>query len=73
MVHAAMIATQHDLRMKAYYEMLRKQHLPIVAYSHVANYMANCIYHMLKRSEPYRYHSKTAYEAKLKRLEARYR
>ena len=73
MMHAATIAVRHDPRMKARYETLRKQHLPVVAYSHVANYMANCIYHMLKRREPYRYHSKTAYETKLKRLEARCR
>ena len=73
MMRAAMVAVRHDPRMKARYETLRKQHLPVVAYSHVANYMANCIYHMLKRREPYRYHDKTAYEAKLKRLEVRCR
>ena len=73
MMHAATVAVRHDPRMKARYETLRKQHLPVVAYSHVANYMANCIYHMLKRREPYRYHNKTAYETKLKRLEARCR
>ena len=73
MMRAAMVAARHDPRMKARYETLRKQHLPVVAYSHVANYMANCIYHMLKRREPYRYHNRTAYEAKLKRLEARCR
>ena len=73
MMRAAMVAARHDPRMKARYETLRKQHPPAVAYSHVANYMAYCIYYMLKRREPHRYHSKSAYETKLKRLEARCR
>ena len=73
MMHAAMVAVRHDPRMKARYETLRKQRPPVVAYSHVANYMAYCIYYMLKRREPYRYHNKSAYETKLKRLDARCR
>ena len=66
MMHAAVVAVQHDPRMKERYEAYRKRHPPLVAYSHVANYMAKCIYHMLKTREPYRYHDKKAYEKKLK-------
>ena len=66
MIRAAMVAGQHDPRMKALYEAYRKRHPPLVAYSHVANYMAKCIYYMLKNREPYRYQNKKAYEKKLK-------
>lgn len=71
MIHAAMVAVRYDPRMKALYESYRKRHAPLVAYSHVANYMAKCIYHMLKNREPYRYHNKEAYERKLKVVRSR--
>ena len=72
-MRAAIVAARHDPGMKARYETLRKRHPAAVTYSHVANYMANCIYYMLKRREPYRYHKKVAYETKLKRLKGRCR
>ena len=62
MMHVATVAVRHDPRIKARYETLWKQHPPVVAYSHVANYMAYCIWYMLEWREPYRYHNKTAYE-----------
>ena len=62
MIRAAMVAVQHDPRMKSRYEGYRKRHPPLVAYSHVANYMAKCVYYMLKNREPYRYYDKDAYE-----------
>ena len=73
MMRAAMVAARHDPRMKARYETLRKRHPPAIAYSHVANYIARCIWYMLKRREPYRYHDKASYERKLKRLKGRCR
>ena len=71
MIRAAMVAVRHDPRMKAKYEAYRKRHSPLVAYSHVANYMAKCIYYMLKRREPYRYYDKEAYERKMKGVRRR--
>ena len=71
MVHAAMVAVQHGPRMKARYEAYRKRHPPVAAYSHVANYMAKCIYYMLKSREPYRYHDKKAHKQKLKVVRCR--
>ena len=71
MIRAAMVAVHHDPRMRVRYEGYRKRHPSLVAYSHVANYMAKCIYYMLKNREPYRYYDKDAYERKLKVVRGR--
>ena len=71
MMHAALVAVRHDAMWKAKYEKLRKRHPPVVALSHIACSLASSIFYMLKRREPYRYHNKTAYDAKIKRIEAR--
>ena len=73
MMHAATVAVRHDPRIKARYETLRRWYPPAVAYSHVANYMAYCIWYMLERRKLHRYHKKAAYETKLKRLKGRCR
>ena len=73
MVHAALMAVRYDPRMSARFETLRKRHPPLIAYSHVANYLAKTIWYMLTRREPYRYHDKAAYGRKLKQLRAKSR
>ena len=73
MIRAAMVAVRYDPRMKSRYEGYRKRHPPLVAYSHVANYMAKCIYYMLKNRELYRYYDEVAYEKKLKVVRGRAR
>ena len=73
MIHAATVAVRFDPGMKARYEMLRRRHGPKIAYSHVANYMAKCIWYMLSRREPYRHHSEDAYRRKLATVQNRSR
>lgn len=71
MVHAAVVAVQHDLKLKARYAALRKRHPRAVAYSHIANYQARCMHQMLKRREPYKHYNKASYERKLKTVRNR--
>ena len=71
MMNAAFTAVQHDVRPAARFETLRKRHASLVAYSHMANYLAKTIWYMLTRREPHRYHNKAAYSRKLKKLRAK--
>ena len=70
MMHAALVAKQHDPYLKAFYESHAKRHHPIIARSHLANKMATYIWHMLTKDIPYRHVNTKSYETKLARLKA---